>query len=54
MKTGKRTASNRNRYSKALALAVKVLAAQRRELDACEARLLELERHYSALLAAAG
>jgi hypothetical protein len=53
MKTGKRTTSNRNRYGKTVALAVEVLAAQRREIDAIEAQLAEIERYYDALLAAA-
>jgi cyclopropane fatty-acyl-phospholipid synthase-like methyltransferase len=53
MKTDGKTTSRRNRYGKTIALAVEVLAAQRREIDAIEAQLAELERYYDALLAAA-
>ncbi len=50
---GKRANRKSNRYSKALGLAVAVLEAQRREIDAIEAQLAEIERYYDALLAAA-
>jgi hypothetical protein len=43
-----------DRYAKSLAVAVEVLEANRKELDAVIERLYELERQYDAMLVVLG